>query len=572
MADSYYYNADSKVSEGTVPSPPSATTPQIYTEADAATLFGTPPPAPNRASIQRLSLPVALPQTRVAYDAPFVRGWNQELALSGVHQDEWLAFLDGLNIAMTTSPPLRVIGAAGQIIGFVPWHWALLTSVLIGVGTRTAGRTLNKTLTDRYLRRANTSYFAPRGLRVRLMKTPAVRLFLEQKQSGAPFGRYEGDSGGSKMQTFGRYAQMVGMHLPVARKIVPKFQKPVTRLAANTDITTYRLSQFTSTDPPLALPMSTISLPDPRPPKGLMDKGSALAVKLDIARSTKREEKEKRARQLLDVAQGRAPPESLDATFWEAVKGKDEEERARDIVNNAKMRASGQLPASSSYRGGPQYGPSPASWVSYDPRFGSGDGYGPLPGSPPTYGPGVGYASSPQDGSAYAPGFSYGSRPGTATGYSTPGYDYRASSNPDDAKKQWEEAMKREEDARKRWEDDEKKRREDAKKWEEDAKKREENARKHEEDARKKLDETTKELEEQVSKADRMEMMRNDDLVWVVLLNEEDETVIQGRELADSDAPERIDEGQFEQIVLGENMQDEGRAYGPAKLKKGRQS
>ncbi|KAF8316057.1 hypothetical protein DL93DRAFT_2078251 [Clavulina sp. PMI_390] len=73
------------------------------TDEDAAVLFGTPSPAPDRASLHPLPLPVALPQVRVAYDAPFVRAWNDELAQNGLQQDEWLMFLDGLNIAMVRS-------------------------------------------------------------------------------------------------------------------------------------------------------------------------------------------------------------------------------------------------------------------------------------------------------------------------------------------------------------------------------------------------------------------------------------------------------------------------------------
>ncbi|KAF8316058.1 hypothetical protein DL93DRAFT_2056630, partial [Clavulina sp. PMI_390] len=152
----------------------------VYTEEDAAVLFETPSSPPDRASLEPLPLPVAVPQVRVSYDAPFVRAWNDDLVRSSVQQEEWLTFIDGLNIAMTASPPLRVIDAAGEHQTFIvyPYHWTIIASALIQAGAQTAARTISKTLTDRYLRRANSTYFEPRGLKVRLMKTAAVRQFL----------------------------------------------------------------------------------------------------------------------------------------------------------------------------------------------------------------------------------------------------------------------------------------------------------------------------------------------------------------------------------------------------------
>jgi hypothetical protein len=36
-----------------------------------------------------------------------------------IFQEQLLAFIDGLNLAMTASPPLRVVNLAGMAIGFV---------------------------------------------------------------------------------------------------------------------------------------------------------------------------------------------------------------------------------------------------------------------------------------------------------------------------------------------------------------------------------------------------------------------------------------------------------------------
>lgn len=112
--------------------------PPAYTDSDAELLFGTPPPPPTDANKQHLHVPVCLPQITGGYDSPFARGYNPQLAVSGIEENDWLRFLDSLNIAMvsdpdlihhlkakiehifqTASPPLRVVDVAGMIIGFV---------------------------------------------------------------------------------------------------------------------------------------------------------------------------------------------------------------------------------------------------------------------------------------------------------------------------------------------------------------------------------------------------------------------------------------------------------------------
>lgn len=92
------------------------------------------------------------------------------------------------------------------------------------VSAQTAARVISKTLTDRYLRRANETYFEPRGLKVRLMKTAAVRRFVNA----------EGPEENSKWKSFGqkagRFAEGVAMHLPITSKVITTFAKPVSTL------------------------------------------------------------------------------------------------------------------------------------------------------------------------------------------------------------------------------------------------------------------------------------------------------------------------------------------------------
>lgn len=76
-----------------------------YTDSDAERLIGTEVSAPPK-QVEKLSLPVALPQIAAGFDAPFLRGYG-DLASSGIRQDDWLRFVDGLNVALVRRAVLR---------------------------------------------------------------------------------------------------------------------------------------------------------------------------------------------------------------------------------------------------------------------------------------------------------------------------------------------------------------------------------------------------------------------------------------------------------------------------------
>jgi hypothetical protein len=64
-------------------------------------------------------LPFCLPQLTGAPTSTFARGYNDELEKVGLSQETILKFVDGLNLAMTASPPLRIVDLTGMAIGFV---------------------------------------------------------------------------------------------------------------------------------------------------------------------------------------------------------------------------------------------------------------------------------------------------------------------------------------------------------------------------------------------------------------------------------------------------------------------
>lgn len=60
--------------------------------------------------------------------------------------------------------------AAGQGVGFMPWHWAALTGAGIQVAAGVGSSAVSIIRTKLFLAKANEMYFAPRGLKLSLKK------------------------------------------------------------------------------------------------------------------------------------------------------------------------------------------------------------------------------------------------------------------------------------------------------------------------------------------------------------------------------------------------------------------
>lgn len=61
--------------------------------------------------LERLVQPVIIPQLGIAYHSPFKRAYAPVLARSGVEMQDWLEFLDDLNIAMAAPAPAAAVSA-----------------------------------------------------------------------------------------------------------------------------------------------------------------------------------------------------------------------------------------------------------------------------------------------------------------------------------------------------------------------------------------------------------------------------------------------------------------------------
>ncbi|PCG95919.1 Hypothetical protein PENO1_071060 [Penicillium occitanis (nom. inval.)] len=141
---------------------------------DEETLGWIPSPKNNRQQTRRLEKPVVIPRigvtSRLKAPLPFLRAYSPILATHDIHEKDFLAFIDNLCVAQAGSPVFTAMDAAGQGVGFVPWHWAALTGAGIQVAAGVGSSAVAIIRTKRFLATANEQYFAPRGLKVSLKK------------------------------------------------------------------------------------------------------------------------------------------------------------------------------------------------------------------------------------------------------------------------------------------------------------------------------------------------------------------------------------------------------------------
>ncbi|KAK7442473.1 hypothetical protein VKT23_016070 [Stygiomarasmius scandens] len=289
---------------------------KVYEEHDDSRecLSFPKPSVPHGRPHANLPLPLCLPQVSISarFDSAFARGYNNVLQDVEISEKMLLDFIDGLNLAIVASPPLRVVDVVGQIIGFVPFHWAMIAGIALQTAAQTGMRVLSKTLTDRYLRAANQRLFKPRGLSVRLCTTPAMLALIAgdtSKKSGKGKAK-------DTLDKVGRGVGSVLLHapLPFAGRIVRAIaDKPpvITPMPGESDenvMLRRRLALVSTPGPELAMPLRLEGLPPPFKPRGIMEMVNQWGVKFDTKKDMKKvrqNEQRRLALQRIDAEFGR---------------------------------------------------------------------------------------------------------------------------------------------------------------------------------------------------------------------------------------------------------------------------
>lgn len=146
---------------------------QVETEIlnDALSFAHRPPSQSDHTPLQR---PVGIPRLQSRAGAPFARLYAPELKQYDVPMDEFVEFIDNMNIICADFVPLQILDAVGALVGFVPYHWAQLAGAVTSLGSKATVYALSKIRGAMFLRRVNAEYFNPRGLSVQMCTTDAL--------------------------------------------------------------------------------------------------------------------------------------------------------------------------------------------------------------------------------------------------------------------------------------------------------------------------------------------------------------------------------------------------------------
>ncbi|KAJ3867146.1 hypothetical protein EV359DRAFT_61728 [Lentinula novae-zelandiae] len=261
--------------------------------------------------------PLCIPQVGVSPDehSTFARGYNEVLNDTGIPQDVLLNFIDGLNMAIIASPPLRVVGTVGKMTEKIrPHHWAMIAGAIINTAAGVAIHVLAKTLTDRYLRAANLNLFKPRGLSVRICTTSAMLALLDSSETKLS----------SKLNKFGRGVGSVLLKIPlpvvnpIASTIIHAISdKPPAISPSGREgdpIENSVLRRRVAMTEGFALSLNIDDIPPPVKPDGVMDTMASWGIRFDTAIekfSEKNNERRRRALQSIREANIEQPLNSI---------------------------------------------------------------------------------------------------------------------------------------------------------------------------------------------------------------------------------------------------------------------
>lgn len=119
---------------------------------------------------------IAIPATSPALGSPFMRAYPPALEALRVPREVFLQFLDHLNRVAVASPPVQVLGLAGNIAGMVPLHTAQVVGSAVNLAAKLTTVALSKGRTELLLRESNETIFEPCGLKVEVAKLDVVAM------------------------------------------------------------------------------------------------------------------------------------------------------------------------------------------------------------------------------------------------------------------------------------------------------------------------------------------------------------------------------------------------------------
>lgn len=127
-----------------------------------------------QATAPSLQQPIAIPATAANLGSPFLRAYPVELEAYNLPVSDFLSFIDELNRLMVVSPPVRVLGLAGDIVGMVPLATAQIVGGAVKAASVLTSHGMSKGRSELFIKEANRKLFTPRGLKADIVKLEVV--------------------------------------------------------------------------------------------------------------------------------------------------------------------------------------------------------------------------------------------------------------------------------------------------------------------------------------------------------------------------------------------------------------
>ncbi|KAJ2977324.1 hypothetical protein NUW58_g7847 [Xylaria curta] len=137
------------------------------------------PPVPEDAEFPLLAKPVLIPRVNPGGSTPFARAWAPELADYAVDKEDFVAFIDNLNIIITPHVAFRVLGFAGFAVGLVPYDIAEGVGGAVEVVAIVGAVAMNYKRTKNYIALMNEKYFHPRKLHFKIIGTKRLKKLFD---------------------------------------------------------------------------------------------------------------------------------------------------------------------------------------------------------------------------------------------------------------------------------------------------------------------------------------------------------------------------------------------------------
>ncbi|KAF7905053.1 uncharacterized protein EAF01_005574 [Botrytis porri] len=135
-----------------------------------------PPPDYSHPQLPR---PIAVPQIVAGIGKPFARIYAPALSDYNLTSQEFVDFIDNLNIVASENPPVQITDLVGDALNTISYHWAQLTESGVQIPTHLGSAAVTKSRTDTYMQNANTKLFAPRGLKASIATMEAMAAVLQ---------------------------------------------------------------------------------------------------------------------------------------------------------------------------------------------------------------------------------------------------------------------------------------------------------------------------------------------------------------------------------------------------------